>query len=1843
MADPKDIDDLSKRMASLEVSINKAASSTEKFDKADGKATEAVLSLRNSIVSLNSNVDVLKTKLDGIVGQSFSGFNNILIAQNKNLFELSRQSSITGQGLISLQSGIRNLSNSTSFSIIESTKFYKAMSDGTKGLKLTNSAIKDLGQALTTEFGPALQDCAEAMNTLMSVQEKDISVLDRLRAGMSTNEIVAYVSAMEGLGKMTSKQANDIIRLNSAMGKNGEQLSGQEQKLQEAAIAQQKLNKIWDDVKLDWVNKLNEFLPKINNMLGSIVDKFKSIPAGLLKAGLLGGIGVGTLGVGAGVYAGISKAKDFLGFAPGGKDSIFKGSSVTVPGKAGGVPSLTGGGLGDFLGTKPIPVYIVGQNVGLYDGLGKKTGSLIEAEKATAEEVKKLPSKFSQWNAMPGSPLGKIGTAGVLAAGGYAAGYLGDTASDYFKSKGDKKSAAGAKTIGGVAEFTAYGAAIGTILPVIGTTVGALAGAGVGLYQNFDNLSVSLSTAIPFFGSYVSAQQSAADEVTRLAEALGEGADIVPGWWTKVSAFFSDLAGYGNGANLLKDDVQGQQLAKRVNNKYGGMRKWEEMNSTEKELIRNEALYTGGVAKKYGIAKDDEDKIHAADLKERMVKGAFSGSGKTDAELDKITKSFIAGTISKTSVEYEKISNYGKDSRNFQKIAGESAMATGRTGANAAATERAQQEELNGTNVLKLRYDSLNEKIKLRLDLSNQIIASNQKAIDLAFRTLAPDSTRLSLIDKSMAENNEMINALKVQLELKDKMNSLESSGKSDAEMQEILVSLAMEQGASRKEALQMVNLQKIKEADRSKIQGDINEKISAGYDIENRRFELKKSEKDILDAQMGVLESEMELTRSMYLGLGPTLDKQQELVDMAEKRISLLEVEIQELLRAQAVRALTTDQQVLLANKQREKNSLVQKELDITKNLREGYLDAMMAFTNVSGAFGKIILKKEMGIGEMLRNFGGPGGQKVGALGAGSNNSMMGWQKDADGNASLRISSDKEYNGQFNKYVKPEDMLRDRTKSSVAAAINSLGEQGAAANLQLGSTPLNIKENAKKSKAEEKISEDDTISKENNKNSQNKNTDLVGGLSNKEATTKDAMANSVTLGINNSELSKFILSGRAVPSGVRDINTNTPNNVNTVSEKRIDALNTEINKLQETKATGGLSTEQEALLAQKQTEKNSLTKNQLGSDEEDNKEIKKLQGEISKEYSKYVKLTSFVPEKPKGFIEAIWNEQQENTASPEQLAIFAKQAAEKKKIIDEKNAQIAALKDKISLRAISVHDISSKKETKSNEKIEEDDKKQEELSSSVDTPSIEEKNQKDAETRGKIRDKSIVARQKEWTAYFKRTSGENSSSRVTVGIHGRGVHSSKKRENERRMQENLDRASRDRVSQIEEKKKYMEVLDQKIESGTATEWETKRRGSLESEIGSLEFQEKRASKYSYGGNANRNIRNGYIGGGDRGSIQTLSKNDIRMKELQDSANKGRSTSEEREEYKTLFMAKAKENLERSAIKYNPNWSKNLFTGSTESYKKSKAEIDSENLIKWQEKDKKWKEKVRFQEEKHTRLGNAEYAASQVTKDNPNATQKDYDDAYNNYINTNPLHDSSGKKLTEDQSKKLGKKYNEEDIAQLKNINENSKNTSKILIEQTGIHKDVASNVEAESKVIVENSKKNASSLTSFDSGAAAMLGGGKVSSGSMSFGNDSFSDYNSMAEAMFGFGGFDGGFKFAEGGKVPGTGNEDTVPAMLTPGELVLTKEQASRWEMMNESLNRNRFAVGGYVNGIASSGKSLGSSSGGGMPNISINVKGDTVNKIMKSVTTQLSTVVNHMMTPSGTTSRLFDRGRS
>ena len=132
---------------------------------------------------------------------------------------------------------------------------------------------------------------------------------------------------------------------------------------------------------------------------------------------------------------------------------------------------------------------------------------------------------------------------------------------------------------------------------------------------------------------------------------------------------------------------------------------------------------------------------------------------------------------------------------------------------------------------------------------------------------------------------------------------------------------------------------------------------------------------------------------------------------------------------------------------------------------------------------------------------------------------------------------------------------------------------------------------------------------------------------------------------------------------------------------------------------------------------------------------------------------------------------------------------------------------------------------------------------------------------------------------------------------------------------------------------------------------------------------------------------------------------------------------------------------------------------------------------------------------------------------------------------------------------------------------------------------------------------------------------------------------FTSLEKSVLGGGGGPISFSFAGGGTIPGQGDNDSVAAMLTPGEFVVNKKASQKYAKLLSQLNTNKFNVGGPV---ASPAITMGGA-GGFSPKIGINVRGDSVNMIMKSVTGQLQQQLNSMMTPAGTSSRYFDIPRS
>jgi hypothetical protein len=100
-----------------------------------------------------------------------------------------------------------------------------------------------------------------------------------------------------------------------------------------------------------------------------------------------------------------------------------------------------------------------------------------------------------------GGVRGGLGAAGIYGAAGYGVGMLTDYGSQKAKDAGNENLGKGIGVLGKSAEYALYGAAIGSLIPVLGTAIGAgigaVAGAGKGLYDQ----NVASPSNDGFFGS----------------------------------------------------------------------------------------------------------------------------------------------------------------------------------------------------------------------------------------------------------------------------------------------------------------------------------------------------------------------------------------------------------------------------------------------------------------------------------------------------------------------------------------------------------------------------------------------------------------------------------------------------------------------------------------------------------------------------------------------------------------------------------------------------------------------------------------------------------------------------------------------------------------------------------------------------------------------------------------------------------------------------------------------------------------------------------------------------------------------------------------------------------------------------------------------------------------------------------------------------------------------------------------------------------------------------------------------------------------------------------------------
>lgn len=593
---------------------------------------------------------------------------------------------------------------------------------------------------------------------------------------------------------------------------------------------------------------------------------------------------------------------------------------------------------------------------------------------------------------MMGRVVGKIGSP-IAMIGGLAAGYGGEK----LQEAGHTRAGAALSAGGKIAGYAATGAALGG-------PFGAAAGTILGVVTSLDELNTAIFGATEATEKAAKANSWAADE----AKKLGIGAD-------ELKTRYDDM---------FREQMGGRDL--------GELSQGEQQSFMKAQKSRME------LSERSGVAPEKTKALLAVGIQENVAKSIAQAQASARGLSGEMAESFVKKSIQ----EFHQNGGGPAFASDFIKAMKDKPMVvqaevearktlgiTEATGPDFEKTMASEVVDREAQTLMKI--NKLNEDI---LGYTNQRIDANLQLADITYRYTGD-------MAKAQEYQDQASQALEAQRTSLTRLVGL---------MNDMVSGSALSKG-SLKEIEESLKRQGKTEGEISSIMKNTELMRAVAVDAERKIGELKDKQQKIdssgadrlakstaLHAQdLSIMKADLELSKSLYLGLGPTLDQQMQISDTMLDQINYKqkEIDLQEEIIAKggdAVAAQSKIKQLILEQKQIEKE-----RLDITQNLREAYLQQMTAFTNVQGAFSKIILTQEQGAGEIMRQFGGPGSSKVGALGAGSN-APVARLKAGGGIDYMGPEQQKEAFDRYNRDM-PE---MSRTRVSEAGAAKETGEE---------------------------------------------------------------------------------------------------------------------------------------------------------------------------------------------------------------------------------------------------------------------------------------------------------------------------------------------------------------------------------------------------------------------------------------------------------------------------------------------------------------------------------------------------------------------------------------------------------------------------------------------------------------------------------------------------------------------------------------------------------------------------------------------------------------------------------
>ena len=610
-------------------------------------------------------------------------------------------------------------------------------------------------------------------------------------------------------------------------------------------------------------------------------------------------------------------------------------------------------------------------------GGGSAGGGLFSVVKSIASSL-----KSGGFRGAAGSIGGGVLSAGkgLLKGGGITAiaGLIANPIADALKSSGMTKTAGVVRIAGSaaiIAGYTQLGAAIGSIVPVFGTAIGAVSGFALGVYQTKDNIVKGFKELLGATSEMSDAQKELVNEYRASIEAIRDsGID-------KLDEERKFKAKVQQDVELARQTLASPETIRQSMDRG---------NEVQDELAKARAAAEASFSR-IKIKTDISDKPLAIDQASidfinAKKENAQEGKKNLDLALDqnqgtsteeREKRQMIKELIAQSNDELAKYD------RALQQIALEQAKQSPQL--------RELNRESEAINAVNEVYEGQLQVQQTLLEKMNALRESEvgllTQSVDLMSLMGDIDLAKVNgMTDRSLAAIDAQQAQLQKMQELASVYGSLDASGK-DPEQKSLVESelkqLATDSGIEYKDTAQLVEMAKRNEFETKSI----------GLEKERQEVMLKSTE--VYRGQIKYAQEETNLAQnlvSLYdnfaVGVGASAQMRLQAVDAMKQEVVLLQKE-KDLVDQQidAARAAGNNNPLPLLQKRKElENEILGKQksqAESVKALRDGWISAIGAMNTGAGRFTKIMISQDENVETGLRTAGMLQSYKSGGLGA--------------------------------------------------------------------------------------------------------------------------------------------------------------------------------------------------------------------------------------------------------------------------------------------------------------------------------------------------------------------------------------------------------------------------------------------------------------------------------------------------------------------------------------------------------------------------------------------------------------------------------------------------------------------------------------------------------------------------------------------------------------------------------------------------------------------------------------------------------------------------------------------